>query len=55
MVDTCLMKHDYQPGYNYKSPKPFINNVIVSTHVEAFIDSSQDSQHSLASIYDQYH
>lgn len=30
-IDTCFMKHDYPPGYNFKSSKPSLNNATESS------------------------
>ncbi|XP_050918814.1 uncharacterized protein LOC127136275 [Lathyrus oleraceus] len=53
-VETCFMKHENLLGYHYKSQKPFINNATSSTHIEVPTDSPVDSQHSIATIQNQY-
>lgn len=55
MIDIFFIKHSYTTDYHYMSPKPSINNAIVSTPVEYSLNSSQDSHHFLSAIHYQYH
>ncbi|CAI8618706.1 unnamed protein product [Vicia faba] len=53
-IDTCFMKHDYPPGYQYKSHKSSVNNVMASPSLKAPLDSASDPSPSLAIIQSQY-
>lgn len=41
-IENYFMKHIYPPGYNYRSSKPWINNIMSSTPIEESFDSIQD-------------
>lgn len=43
-MDTCFMKHNYPPGYHYKSSKSSVNNVAESNSTDNTFLSQPDHQ-----------